>query len=212
MKNKVAAVYARVSTDSQSTEAQEVELEAFVSRRGWSCRVYRDTGQSGIKESRPALDRLLRDCRARKVDVVVVWAMDRLARSLRHLLDTVEEFHSLGIDFVSYKQQIDTSTPSGRLAYQILGAVAEFEREMLRERVKAGIQSAKRRGRRIGRPALRRFTPEEKQEVKVAHAQGASVRRLAIDLGTTQWMISQIIAGQGEGSRKLNLSGAKKRA
>lgn len=203
MERKIAAVYVRVSTDAQTTESQETELHEFVARRGWAYKLYRDSGQSGIKEHRPALDLLISDCRKGKVDVVCVWALDRLARSLQKLLSFVEEFQSLGIDFVSYKQQIDTSTPSGRLAYQILGAVAEFEREMLRERVKAGIQNAKRKGHRIGRPALRRFSESERKEIRAAHTSGTSVRRLAIDLGTTQWMISQILAGRGGGLKKL---------
>lgn len=194
MKKRTAAVYLRVSTDKrQSTASQETELESFVSQRGWVYLPYRDAGQSGAKEDRPALRQLLQDCRKRKVDVVVVWAMDRLARSLHQLLALIEEFQALGIDFVSYQQQMDTSTPTGRLTYQVLGAVAEWERSMLVERIKAGLRNAKKKGQKLGRPALRGFTADEKQEIKTAYSKGASVRGLSIERGTTQWMISQII-------------------
>ena len=122
-----------------------------------------------------------------------------------------EEFRDLGIDFVSYKQQIDTSTAAGRLTYQVLGAVAEFEREMLRERVRTGIRYAISKGRRVGRPPLKRFGSEELNELKTEARKGISVRQLAIQFGTTQWMVGQILAGRDMASRKQNVLGAKKR-
>jgi len=211
MKGMRAGVYVRVSTADQNTESQESELANFVRNRGWEGQVYRDHGQSGAKESRPALDKLLSDARKRRLDVVVVWSMDRLARSLRHLLALTEEFRDLGIDFVSFKQQIDTSTAAGRLTYQVLGAVAEFEREILRERVRTGIRYAISKGRRVGRPPLRKFGSGDVDELKTEARKGISVRQLAIKYGTTQWMVGQILAGRDMASRKQIISGAGKR-
>lgn len=165
MKRTRAAIYVRVSTGEQNTHLQETELKEYAERRGWDCKIYRDAGQSGAKESRPALNLLLGDVARRKADVVIVWALDRLARSLKQLLALAEQFNSLGVDLVSYKQNIDTSSPAGRLTYQVLGAVAEFEREMLRERVRAGLAQARRSGKRLGRPPLRRFSTDEKEEI-----------------------------------------------
>ena len=192
MKAKRAAVYLRCSTKSQETEMQEVEITEFCSRRGWECKVYRDRAQSGAKESRPALDSLLSDVRKRRVDVLVVWALDRLARSLKQLLNIAEECRSLGVDLVSLKQNVDTTLPAGRLTFQVLGAVAEFEREMLRTRVKAGLEMARRNGKRLGRPALRRFGSDEVSEIRRLRKSGTSVRSLAVRYGTTQYLISKL--------------------
>jgi DNA invertase Pin-like site-specific DNA recombinase len=191
---KRAAIYVRVSTVEQETDLQETELLEYCGRRGWESILYRDRGQSGAKQDRPALNALLSDLRRRKVDVILVWSLDRLARSLRHLLMISEECRTLGVDLVSLRQNIDTTLPAGRLTFQILGAVAEFERELLRERVKAGMAQAKRSGKRIGRPALRRFGPKDIEQVRSLRAEGASVRKLAKDFGTTQWMISKLMA------------------
>jgi DNA invertase Pin-like site-specific DNA recombinase len=120
------------------------------------------------------------------VDVILVWSLDRLARSLKHLLNISEECKSLGVDLVSLRQSIDTTLPAGRLTFQILGAVAEFARELLRERVKAGMAQARRAGKNIGRPALRRFGSAELDRIRLLRMQGVSVRRLAKDFATTQ--------------------------
>jgi DNA invertase Pin-like site-specific DNA recombinase len=121
-------------------------------------------GQSGAKDDGPALTAMLNDLRRRKIDVVVVWALDRLARSLKRLLSIAQECGSLGADLVSLKQNVDTTLPAGRLTFQILGAVAEFDRELLRERVKASMVQARRSGKHVGRPARRlsRFRSQEK--------------------------------------------------
>ena len=156
---KRAGIYVRVSTTEQDTGLQETELREYCERRGWESILYRDRGQSGAKQDRPALNALLSDLRKRKLDVILVWSLDRLARSLKQLLTISEECRSLGVDLVSLRQAIDTTLPAGRLTFQILGAVAEFERELLRERVKAGMAQARRAGKRIGRPALRHFGP-----------------------------------------------------
>jgi DNA invertase Pin-like site-specific DNA recombinase len=136
---------------------------------------------------------MMKDIRQRKVDVIVIWALDRLARSLKHLLTIAEECKALGVDIVCLKQNIDTTLPAGRLTFQVLGAVAEFEREMLRERVKAGMAQAKRSGKRIGRPALRHFGSNDVEHLHSLRTEGRSVRRLAKEFGTTQWMVSKLL-------------------
>jgi DNA invertase Pin-like site-specific DNA recombinase len=191
---KRAAVYVRVSTAEQETDLQEHELREYCGRRGWSCVLYRDKGQSGAKNDRPALTSMMNDLGRRKIDVIVVWALDRLARSLKQLIGIAEECRAVGVDLVSLKQNVDTTLPAGRLTFQVLGAVAEFEREMLRERVKAGMAQARRAGKHVGRPALRRFQPSDIERMQLARRQGTSVRRLAMDFGTTQWMVARLTA------------------
>ena len=193
MSDKRAAIYVRVSTAEQDTDLQETELREYCQRRGWESILYRDRGQSGAKQDRPALNTLLVDLRKRRVDVILVWSLDRLARSLKQLLTISEECRSLGVDLVAVRQSIDTTLPAGRLTFQILGAVAEFERELLRERVRAGMAHARRAGKRIGRPALRHFGPGELERIRSLRTQGASVRRLAKDFATTQWMIPKLL-------------------
>jgi DNA invertase Pin-like site-specific DNA recombinase len=192
MKTKRAAIYLRVSTSQQETDMQETELKEYCENRSWSCTVYKDRGQSGAKNDRPALNALLGDMRKRKFDVVVVWALDRLARSLKQLLSIAEECKALDVDLVSLKQNVDTTLPAGRLTFMVLGAVAEFEREMLRERVRAGMAQAKRAGKRVGRPALRKFHSSEIERMKALRAKGTSVRKLAADFQTTQWTAARL--------------------
>jgi|SRR5580692_2351 DNA invertase Pin-like site-specific DNA recombinase len=195
MKAKRAAIYVRVSTAEQDTDMQETELRQYVESRGWECVVYRDKAQSGAKNDRPALNAMLSDLRRRKFDVVVVWALDRLARSLKQLLTIGEECRSLEVDLVSLRQNIDTTLPAGRLTFQILGAVAEFERELLRERVKAGMAQARRTGKHVGRPALRRFHVTDIERMQDLRSMGTSVRKLAKDFETTQWMVARLTNG-----------------
>jgi DNA invertase Pin-like site-specific DNA recombinase len=190
---KLAGIYVRVSTVDQETDLQETELKEYCERRGWTPILYRDHGQSGAKQDRPALNSLLSDLRKRRVDIILVWSLDRLARSLKQLLTISEECKSLGVDLVSLRQSIDTTLPAGRLTFQILGAVAEFERELLRTRVKAGMAQARRAGKRIGRPALRNFGPTELERIRSMRMQGASVRKLATTFGTSQWMIAKLL-------------------
>ena len=193
---KRAAIYVRVSTVEQETDLQEHELKEYCERRGWSWVVYRDKGQSGAKNDRPALTAMMNDLRRRKIDVVVVWALDRLARSLKQLLSIAEECRAVGVDLVSLKQNVDTTLPAGRLTFHVLGAVAEFEREMLRERVKAGMAQARRSGKHIGRPARRNFHADEIGTMRVLRSQGTSVRKLATDFGTTQWMAAKLTGSE----------------
>ncbi len=153
---KKAALYARVSTQNgQNPEMQLNELRSYCERRGLEIAgEYVDNGVSGAKERRPHLDRLLADCRRRMVDAVVVYRYDRFARSLRQLVNALEEFRALGIDFISLHEGVDTSTPNGRLVFGIFGSIAEFERELIRNRVKSGLAHAKTKGVRLGRPRV----------------------------------------------------------
>lgn len=193
---RVAGLYARVSTANQQTDSQETELKAYAMKRGWDYHMYSDV-QSGAKERRPGLETLRADARRRRLDVIVVWSLDRLARSLKQLLLLLEEFQRLNLDFVCLKQDLDTSSPSGRLTYQVLGAVAEFEREILRARVAAGMAEAKRRGTKIGRPARRTFCIRDIENICRLKSDGkTSIRKLARQYGTTQFTINKILRGE----------------
>src|ERR1700741_595787 len=159
MSKKVrVAIYVRVSTDGQNTEGQETELKEYAKHRGWEVtRIYRDK-MSGAKSSRPALDELMADAKKRKTDIVLVWRFDRFARSVSHLLHALETFRAVGVEFVSISEQVDTSTPTGKMVFTVLGAVAELERSLIGERVRSGLRNARAKGRRLGRPPLRELT------------------------------------------------------
>jgi DNA invertase Pin-like site-specific DNA recombinase len=150
-----AAVYARVSTSNhgQDPNLQLREIAEYCARRGWTVTSeYVDVGISGSKEKRPELDRLMADAHRRKFDCVIVWKFDRFARSVSHLLRALETFNALGIAFVSLSESLDTSTPSGKMVFTVLGAVAELERSLICERVRAGLRNARAKGKRLGRP------------------------------------------------------------
>jgi DNA invertase Pin-like site-specific DNA recombinase len=152
-----AAIYARVSTanNGQDPTMQTRELREYCERRGWTvASEYVDIGISGTKEKRPELDRLLGEAHRRRFDAVVVWRFDRFARSVSHLLRALETFKSLGIEFVSLSEQVDTSTPTGKMVFTVLGAVAELERSLIVERVRAGLRNAKAKGKSLGRPRV----------------------------------------------------------
>ncbi len=145
------AIYARVSTTDQSTDSQLLDLRRYVSERGWHLhREYTDNGVSGTKDSRPALNELMDDARKRKFAVVLVWRFDRFARSTRHLINALDEFRNLGVDFVSYQENIDTSSPLGSAIFTIISAVAQLERDIIVERVKMGLRRARANGKRAG--------------------------------------------------------------
>ena len=147
------ALYARVSTSDQTTESQLLDLRRYIRDRGWQpFNEYTDDGISGTKDSRPALNQLMDDACKRRFDVVLVWRFDRFARSTKHLILALEEFRNLGIDFVSYQENIDTSSPLGGAIFTIISAVAQLERDIIAERVKAGLRRARERGKRLGRP------------------------------------------------------------
>jgi DNA invertase Pin-like site-specific DNA recombinase len=177
----VCALYMRVSTKGhgQTTDTQAVALYEYAQRRGFQVIEYRDEGISGSKDSRPALDRLMRDARTRKFDVVVVARFDRFARSVSHLLRALEEFNHLGIDFVSVNVSIDTSTPMGKMIFTVLGAVAELERNLIKERVQMGISRARKQGKALGRPRVE----VDPRQVAVLRARGLSWNEIADKLG-----------------------------
>lgn len=151
-----AALYARVSTSGhgQDVGLQLDELRQVAAQRGWTGTEFVDEGVSGSKDRRPALDRMMADARAGKLDVVAVWRFDRFARDTRHLLTAMEEFRALGVAFVSLREQIDTSTPMGKAMFTIISAIGELERDLIRERVVAGVQRAKANGKHCGRPKV----------------------------------------------------------
>ncbi len=151
-----AAIYARVSKSNgnQNPDMQLRELREYCSRRGWQIVCEYVDSATGSRESRPDLDKLLAQCRKRSVDAVVVYRYDRFARSLRQLVNALEEFRALGVDFVSLHEGTDTSTPNGRLVFGIFASIAEFERELIRDRVRSGLAAARARGRRLGRPSV----------------------------------------------------------
>jgi DNA invertase Pin-like site-specific DNA recombinase len=173
------AAYARVSTDTQSTDPQLAALRAHAASKGYELVEYVDHAVSGAKDRRPALDRLMQAVRARVVDVVMVTKIDRIARSLRHLLTVAHELETNGVDLVVLDQQIDTTTPAGKLTFQILGAIAEFERTLIVERVKAGMAHAQKHGTRSGRPIGRARRKVEVEEIARRRRQGETWRAIA---------------------------------
>lgn len=184
-----AAIYARVSTlgHGQDPAMQLRELREYVARRGWKLAgEYTDVGISGAKERRPELDRLLADAHRRRFDVVAVWKFDRFARSVSHLLRALENFRAQGIEFVSLSEQVDTSTPTGKMVFTVLGAVAELERSLIAERVRAGLRNARAKGVRLGRPPV----VVDAARIAALRARGASLREIAatmrLGLGTIQ--------------------------
>ncbi len=158
-----AALYARVSTtNNQDPTVQTREMKEYCERRGWKIAgEYVDAGISGAREKRPELDRLMADAHRRRFDAIVVWKFDRFARSVSHLLRALETFKALGIEFVSLSEQVDTSTPTGKMVFTVLGAVAELERSLIAERVRAGLRNARAKGKKLGEgPGKRWIAPE----------------------------------------------------
>jgi DNA invertase Pin-like site-specific DNA recombinase len=176
------AIYARISTANagQSPEMQLRELREHAQRRGWeiSCE-YVDEGISGAKDRRPALDRMMADAHRRKFDIVLVWRFDRFARSVTHLLRALDTFRALGMEFVSLSESLDTATPAGRMVFVVLGAVAELERSLIVERVRAGIRNARAKGKRLGRPPA----VADVQTIGQRRASGASWRAIGREIG-----------------------------
>jgi DNA invertase Pin-like site-specific DNA recombinase len=197
-----AAIYARVSTmnNGQDPTMQTRELREYCDRRGWNVVAeFVDIGISGAKDGRPQLDRLMADARRRKFDLVAVWRFDRFARSVRHLLRALDEFQALRIDFVSLSESVDTSTPAGRMVFTVLGAVAELERSLIAERVRAGLRNARARGVRLGRPKAL----GDPDKILALRGSGASWRAIGRELG-----LSAETARKIAHSRSKNPSGA----
>jgi len=175
-------IYARVSTSEQSTAMQLSELNRYANARGWrNIVVYEDSGVSGTSTTRPALKRLLADCRARRIDTLMVWKLDRLFRSLRHLLNVLNELGELNISFISLKDQIDLTTSNGRLLCHLLAAFGEFERSLIVERVKCGLRNAKAKGKVLGRPKTR-----DDAKIRELRRKGLSIRKIAKQLGVAK--------------------------
>ena len=186
-----AALYGRVSTSNngQDPAMQTRELGEFCERRGWTLVEYVDIGISGTKEKRPALDRLMADAHKRRFDVVVVWKFDRFARSVSHLLRALETFQALGIQFVSLSEQLDTSTPTGKMVFTVLGAVAELERSLIVERVKAGLRNARAKGKRLGRPKV--FV--DRSRIAALRDQGLSWSKIGDTLGIGEGTVRRAV-------------------
>src|SRR5450759_5871132 len=177
-----AAIYARVSTvnGTQDPSMQTRELKEYCQRRGWQIHdIYVDNGVSGKKDSRPQLNRMMQFAHERRFSVIVVWRFDRFARSVSHLLRALETFNALGIQFVSLSEQVDTSTPTGKMVFTVLGAVAELERSLIVERVRAGLRNARAKGKTLGRP--RKVV--DAGRIAALRALGLSLRSIAIELG-----------------------------
>ena len=176
---KTVAIYARVSTLEQNCEVQLQDLRRFAGQRFTLHREYIDVGVSGAQRNRPELAMLMKDARKRLFDVVLVWKFDRFARSLKHLIESLDDFSSLGIDFVSNTEGVDTTTPSRQLLFHIVGAVAQFERDLIAERVRAGLAHARAMGKHIGRPRA----AVDVDAVRGLRFNGESLRNIAKTLG-----------------------------
>jgi len=187
------AIYARVSTKDQSCDLQLRDLRAYGKARGCEAvREYIDVGQSGAKDSRPELNKLMDDARKRRFDAIVVWRFDRFARSTKHLLLALEEFRFLGVQFISYQENIDTSSALGQALFTIVSAVAQLERDLIRERVSAGIRNARANGKKLGRPR----SVVDGQGILKLKAQGLSLRQVAAKLGVGYGTVRERLKAQ----------------
>jgi len=170
---------------------QTRELREYADRRGWTVAgEYVDEGFSGAKDRRPELDRLMQDAHKRRFDVVAVWKFDRFARSVSHLLRALDTFRILGIEFVSLSESLDTATPAGRMVFTVLGAVAELERSLIAERVRAGLRNARAKGKRLGRPPV----SVDAARIGRLRIQGRSVREIAGELGYSRGLVHKTLA------------------
>lgn len=188
-----AAIYTRVSTDKQTTENQLRVLEHWAARAGHEVvQVYDDNGISGAKgrESRKALDQMLKAAVRREFDMVAVWSVDRLGRSLQDLLHFMTELQAVGCGLYIHQQALDTSTPAGKAMFQMCGVFAEFERAMIRERVKAGLTRAKAKGKRLGRPKASKAT---ERAIVAARAKGMGIRKIAGEVGCGVSVVQRVI-------------------
>jgi DNA invertase Pin-like site-specific DNA recombinase len=196
------ALYARVSTADQRPDTQLDSLRRYAGDRGTEAREFIDHGVSGAKDRRPSLDRLLAACRRREVGAVVVTKLDRLARSVRHLHNLAAEFEALGVALVVLDQSIDTSTPTGRLLFTMLGAVAEFERELIRERTTSGVAAARRRGRHPGRPPV--LDRRTEARCRRLASKGDSLRTIAEKVGVSRMTVQRALHGVSPAKAEAN--------
>jgi DNA invertase Pin-like site-specific DNA recombinase len=191
-KPKKVAIYARVSTDHQTTDNQVLELRAVAERHGWIVVAeFIDEGISGAKAKRPALDKMLAGVARRDFDMIAAWSVDRLGRSLQHLISMLGEIHGKKIDLYLHQQGVDTTTPGGKALFQMMGVFAEFERAMIQERVKAGLQRAKAQGKTLGRPSAPLKTVERIQALR---ADGMGILKIAKQLGIGTSVVQRIVS------------------
>ena len=188
------ALYCRVSTAHQSSDNQLQELERVASTRGWNVvRTFRDDGISGAKgrEERPALDALLKAASRREIDLIAVWSIDRLGRSLQNLVTVVNDLQALGVGLFIYQQQLDTTTPSGKLCFSMFGAFAEFERNLIRDRGRIGLERAKKNGVKLGRPT--NLNDSVRAAIVALRAQDHSIRHIARQLRVGTGTVYQVL-------------------
>lgn len=186
---------------------QLTELREFVAKRGWELAgEFVDVGVSGSKDSRPQLDAMMRLAKSRKLDVIAVWKLDRFGRSLRHLVDTLEELKAVGCDFVSLRDNLDLTTPAGRMMFHVIGAMAEFEQELIRERVRAGLAHARSKGQKLGRPKVRRERDKDAKLIRQMRADGGSYGEIADELGRTKSDIYRVCMTLGYADRASTAS------
>jgi DNA invertase Pin-like site-specific DNA recombinase len=197
-KGKRVAIYLRVSTSEQTTANQRRELKAVAARHDWNVvEVFEDAGISGAKgrEQRPGLDAMMKAVARREIDMVAAWSVDRLGRSLIDLLTLLRELHAKDVDLFLHQQGLDTSTPSGRAMFQMMGVFAEFERAMIRERVMAGLARAKEQGTKLGRRRLEDSDADKVAAIVLARRKGAGIRRIARDLGVGVGTVLRVTSG-----------------
>jgi DNA invertase Pin-like site-specific DNA recombinase len=187
---KRVSIYVRVSTKDQSVEMQTNDLERYSKERGFNVfKIYKDNGVSGTKELRPALNSLMDDANKRKFDVVLVWRFDRFARSTKHLISALYEFRNLGIDFISYQENIDTSSPLGQAIFTIISAMATLERDIIAERVRGGLRKAKANGKKLGRPK----NEVDTDKVIEYRKQNKSIRQIANELNLSKGAVQRTL-------------------
>lgn len=191
MTKRRAALYCRCSTGRQDLQLQRDDLTEFCKRRGWDVvRIYEDKGVSGATESRPALDELMAEVRRGRLDVVAVWRFDRFGRSTAHLVNSLNEFQSLGVDFVSLHESMDTSSSVGKLLYSVVAAMSQFEKDIIVSRIRAGVASAQAKGVRFGRP---RVGYDFQRAIELRKA-GHSIRDIAREVGVSRSTIQRHVA------------------
>ena len=194
-RNRRVGLYVRTSTDHQSVKNQEIELRAVAERHGWTVvTVFKDQGMSGAKgrDERPGLNKMLQAVVRKEIDMVAAWSVDRLGRSLIDLVQLLQDLHAKRVDLYLHQQGIDTTTPSGRAMFQMMGVFAEFERSMIRERVMAGLARAKADGTRLGRPATVADDAAKVQTIRAARAAGKSIRTIAREQGVGIGTVSRL--------------------
>lgn len=197
-------LYARVSTKDQHPENQLLELRHYAEARGWSvAEEFVDHGISGAKDSRPALNRMMLAARKRKIDIVLISRFDRFARSVRHLVTALEEFRTLGVAFIATGDSIDTTTPTGRMTFHIIAAMAEFERSLIQERIYAGLRRARAQGKRLGRPPI----PIDVDRVRTLRQEGLSLRAIAREVGISKDAVARALSQNGCRFRTLGSVG-----